>query len=73
MWKGASVTRVTKPDKLVLWKKIMSDGKGGDDVVNNPARWTDDDEDERVILSKDKAANDKDARSGEPYRYQWDL
>jgi hypothetical protein len=23
----------------------MSDGKGGDDVVNNPARWTDDDED----------------------------
>ena len=26
-------------------EKITSDGKGGDDVVNNPARWTDDDED----------------------------
>ena len=37
---------MTKPDKLILWKKIMSDGKGGDDVEYNPARWTDDDEDE---------------------------
>jgi hypothetical protein len=47
MWKGVLVTRVTKPDKkLVLWKKIMSDRKGGGDVENNPAWWTDDDKDE---------------------------
>ena len=61
MWKGVSVTRVTKPDKLVLWKKIMSDGKGGDDIGNNPARWTDDDKDELERLRLGLVAIDNTA------------
>jgi len=47
VWKGvALISKMKVGKKRDVWNRIVRDGNGGDKEESNPARWTDEDEDE---------------------------